>query len=116
MEGRSEIFLELEPRYGAGGLPSSEDTYLRFDLRLGGDVTGGATPLASLDLGPDDSTPGRLGTEDLDLVGRLVPFGPRNCAGFVSEEAIALGKVVRACHWTWFSLPRDERRPIYIYI
>ena len=41
MDGRLNVFKELEPRCvgGGGGLPSSEDTCLRFDLLLGGDVT-----------------------------------------------------------------------------
>ena len=41
IEGRSEVFKELESR-GGGGLPSSEDMYLRFVLLLRGDVTGGS--------------------------------------------------------------------------
>ena len=52
MDGRLNVFKELEPRCGGGGggLPSSEDTCLRFVLRLGGDVTrgSGAPPLVLL--------------------------------------------------------------------
>lgn len=39
MEGKLAVFKELEPRCGGGGLPSSEDTYLRFVLLLRGDMT-----------------------------------------------------------------------------
>lgn len=52
----------------------------------------------------------------LDRVRSLVAFGPRYCARSVPEEPIAFGKVVRACHGDWFSLPEDEGGPIYIYI
>ena len=60
MEGRLEVFNELEPRCAGGGLPSSEDTYLRFVLLLRGDVTGGsgAPPLVLLGLLPGGLTPG----------------------------------------------------------
>ena len=43
IDGRLNVFKELEPRCGGGGggLPSSEDTCLRFDLLLGGDAIRG---------------------------------------------------------------------------
>ena len=42
IEGKLEVCNELEPRGGGGELPSSEDTYLRFVLLLGGDMTRGS--------------------------------------------------------------------------
>ena len=52
IEGKLNVFKEPEPRCGGGrgGLPSSEDTCLRFDLLLRGDVTrdSGAPPLVLL--------------------------------------------------------------------
>ena len=47
IEGKLNVFKLPDPRCGGGGggLPSSEDTCLRFDRLLGGDVTrGSGTP------------------------------------------------------------------------
>ena len=52
----------------------------------------------------------------LDLVGSLVPFGPWDCAGSVPKKPISLGEIVGTRHRNWFSLPEDERGPIFIYI
>lgn len=42
IEGRLEVFTELEPRFGGGGLLSSEDTYLRFGPVFSGGITRGS--------------------------------------------------------------------------
>lgn len=50
MEGRLKVFKEFEPRCGGGGggLPSSDDTCLRFVRLLGGDVIPGPGAVLSL--------------------------------------------------------------------
>ena len=51
-----------------------------------------------------------------DLVRSLVPLGPWDRACPVPEETIPFGEIVGTRHWNWFSLPEDERGPIFIYI
>lgn len=51
-----------------------------------------------------------------DLIGSLVPSSPGDRAGSVPEEPIPLGEIVDTRHWNWFTLPKDEGGPIYIYM